>query len=250
MYENFIKICLMVLSVLIIAVLLIKRFVYFQPSLEFLPYKENYQDIYEGNLHGWFVGEKGNKTILLCHGNSGNISHRQYLIDSLSDLGYSVLIFDYSGYGRSKGVPSETQMYHDASVFTDILLGFTDKNNVILYGESIGAPVAAYIARKYSIKILILDSGLPSIKKYVKSCFGVLGSSMGFIFSEFDTVSFLKGYKGSTLVMHSVNDEIIPYITSDDVRLYAKDVINMKGTHNDRIIEWDKLNDFIKKETI
>ena len=117
MYENIIKICLITTVVIIITVLLIKRFIYFQPSNEFIPYKETYQDISEGNLHGWFIGEKGNKTVLICHGNGGNISHRQYLIEPLTKLGYSVLIFDYSGYGRSRGIPSETQFYHDASVF-------------------------------------------------------------------------------------------------------------------------------------
>jgi pimeloyl-ACP methyl ester carboxylesterase len=246
MYENIIKICLITLVIIIITILLIKRFVYFQPSSTFVPYSETYEDISEGNLHGWFIGEKGAKTVLICHGNTGNISHRQHLIDPLIELGYSVLIFDYSGYGRSRGIPSESQFYHDASVFIEILLEFTNKNNIILYGESIGAAVAAYIARKYQIDTLIIDSGLPSIKKYIHSHFSILGSLMGFLFSEFNTVEFLKGYNGSMLIMHSPADEIIPYIITDEIRTYSKQSINIKGTHNNRDIPWDQVDLFIK----
>jgi hypothetical protein len=246
MYENLIKICLITLSVTTVVVLLIKRFIYFKPSSDFIPYSETYQDISEGNLHGWFIGKKGSKTILICHGNAGNISHRQHLIDPLIELGYSVLIFDYAGYGRSRGIPSESQFYNDASVFTNILLEFTDKDNIVVYGESMGAAVAAYIARKYQINTLIIDSGLPSIRKYISSFSNILGVLTGFIFSEFNCVEFLKGYTGNTLVMHSTMDEIIPYIITDEIRSYSKKTINIKGTHNNRNIPWGEVHSFIQ----
>lgn len=247
MYENILKICLGVILIGVILTLLIKRFVYFQPSSKFLSQKNMYQDISNGKLHGWFVGKKENKpTVLICHGNSGNISHRQSLIDPLVEIGYSVLIFDYSGYGKSIGTPSENQVYHDASVFTNMLLEFTDKNNIILYGESLGAAIAAYIARKYQIKTLIIDSGLPSVKKYIKSWNSLLGLLLGFIFNEFNTEDYLKGYKGRLLVMHSPTDEIIPYTSTDVIRSYATEVINIKGSHNNRLIPWDKVDAFIK----
>lgn len=250
MYENLIKIGLVVLVIIVIAVLLIKRFVYFQPSTEFMRYNNTYQDISEGNLHGWFVGKKENRpTVLICHGNGGNISHRQSLIDSITDLGYSVMIFDYSGYGRSRGIPSEAQLYHDVSVFTEMLMEFVDKQNIILYGESIGAAVAAYAARKYQINTLIIDSGLPSIKKYIKARFSFLGALLGFLFSEFNTEIYLQGYNGRSLVMHSPTDEIIPYIITDVMRANATEVINIKGTHNNRTIPWDQVDSFIKKQT-
>lgn len=247
MFENFIKIGLIILVILVIVVLLIKRFIYFRPISEFLPYKDTYQDISSRNLHGWFIGEKNSKTILICHGNSGNISHRQSIIDSLRELGYSVMIFDYSGYGRSLGIPSESQFYQDASIFTEMLMRYTDRNNIILYGESIGAPVAAYIARKYDIKTLIIDSGLPSIKKYISFHFNILGSILGFIFPEFNTEEFIEGYRGSLLVIHSLSDEIIPYVITDKIRKYAKQVINIQGTHNNRIIDWNQVDIFIKQ---
>jgi hypothetical protein len=249
MYENITKIGLIVLAVVVIATLLVKRFVYFRPTSEFLQHTNMYQDISEGNLHGWYIGKKEDMpTVLICHGNAGNISHRQSLIDSLAEMGYSVLIFDYSGYGKSRGIPSEKQLYHDASVFINMLLEFVSKENIILYGESIGAPIAAHIARKYQINTLIIDSGLPSIKKIIKSRYGFFGSIFGILFPEFNTEEYLKGYQGRTLVMHSPTDEIIPYMSTEVMRGIATDVINIKGFHNDKVIPWDQVDEFIKNQ--
>jgi hypothetical protein len=70
----------------------------------------------------------------------------------------------------------------------------------------------------------------------------------GFIFSEFNTEDYLKGYKGRTLVLHSISDEIIPYIITDVIRDNATEVINIQGSHNNRIIPWDKVDSFIKNK--
>lgn len=244
-YENTIKICLIVTAILIVGILLIKRFVYFRPSSDFIPFKETYQDLSEGTIHGWFIKGTNNKVILFCHGNGGNISHRQEHIDSLNKLGYSVTIFDYSGYGRSTGIPSESQFYQDASKYTDILLQQYDKKDIILYGESIGAAVAAYIVRKYQIPTIIIDSGLPSVKKYIQYKWKFLGI-LGFLFPEFNTETYLLGYKGNTLIMHSIHDEIIPYESTEFLRSFATSTIDIKGSHNNRIIPWDQVNSFIQ----
>ena len=246
MFENIYKLSLFTLTIVFISVLLIKRFVYFHPSTDFIPYKENYQDISEGNIHGWFIKGKNDKVILFCHGNGGNISHRQKQIDSLNNLGYSVLIFDYSGYGRSRGIPSEAQFYHDASAFASILMKQYDKNNIILYGESIGSSVAAYIVRKYNLPILIIESGLPSIKKYIYSKSRLIAALVGFIFPEFNTESYINGYKGKILVLHSISDEIISYETTDYMRSLATRSITLQGSHNNKSIPWDQVDHFIK----
>jgi hypothetical protein len=245
-YENLIKLSLIIIAIIVISILLIKRFMYFRPSSNFIPYKESYQDISEGNLHGWFLQGNNNIVILYCHGNAGNISNRQPHIDNLNDMGYSVLIFDYGGYGRSKGIPSESQFYHDASVFMRILLKTYNKKNIVLYSESIGTPVAAHIALKYKINTLIIDSGLPSIKKYIRNKIGFLGW-LSFLFPEFDTEKYLKNYTGKILVMHSPTDEIIPYKITNIVRSYATHSIDLQGTHNNHNIPWNEVDMFIQK---
>ena len=67
------------------------------------------------SLDGWFVPAVDQRgVVLFCHGNAGNISHRLDSIKLFHRLGLSVLIFDYRGYGRSEGVPSEEGTYRDA----------------------------------------------------------------------------------------------------------------------------------------
>jgi fermentation-respiration switch protein FrsA (DUF1100 family) len=66
-------------------------------------------------LHGWHVPAKdGRYTILFCHGNAGNIGHRVQKIELFTGLGMNVFIFDYRGYGKSEGSPSERGLYADA----------------------------------------------------------------------------------------------------------------------------------------
>ena len=59
------------------------------------------------NLSAWYVPARDESGLLFCHGNAGNISHRLDSIRIFHDLGLSVLIFDYRGYGKSKGSPTE-----------------------------------------------------------------------------------------------------------------------------------------------
>lgn len=239
------KIILIFIAIMFILTLIVKRFAYYKPSYEFMAPKDSYEDLYLGNLHAWYKPGKTGKVILFCHGNSGNLSNRQDKLIELSKMGHSVLIFDYSGFGQSRGIPSEQLCYNNASTFVEYLSrkGYK-KENIIPYGESLGAAVAAYIARRYNLPMIIIESGLPSIKTLLKSWSPLL-SMVGFIFYEFDTVSYLRGYKGRSLVLHPVHDEVVSYkIISEMVEL-STEHIGMEGTHNSPQIPWNKIQQFI-----
>lgn len=240
-----VKLLLILLVVIFIIILVIKRFAYFRPSYTFSTPKDTYQDIYEGNLHAWYK-KISDKVILFCHGNGGNISHRQDKLIELCKLGFSVLIFDYSGYGQSRGVPNEQLCYANANMFVEYLLRKGYKlENIIPYGESLGASVASYIARKYNLPKVILESSLPGIKYLIKSWYPKL-SFLSLVFNEFDTVSFMKGYKGNSLVMHCINDEIIPYHTITDLKTIATNFVDMEGSHNNPNIPWEIVKKFLE----
>jgi len=96
-------------------------------------------------LNGWYVPAKeARATVLFCHGNAGNISHRIDVIYLFSKLGLNVFIFDYRGYGRSQGSPSEDGLYLDAQAAYKYLIEKRNLNesSVVVYGKSIGANVA------------------------------------------------------------------------------------------------------------
>ena len=92
-------------------------------------------------LHGWYVAAKNPKaTILWFHGNAGNITHRLENIRLLHQLNVNIFIFDYRGYGRSHGKPSEKGLYLDSLVACDWLVDIrkTLKTSLILFGRSLG----------------------------------------------------------------------------------------------------------------
>jgi hypothetical protein len=247
--EICIKTVIVICAAIFICVLIIKRFIYFRPSSTFLTlnenYKENYKEINQGNLNGWLFSENSNKIILFCHDNYGNISYKQEKIIAMKSMGYSVLAFDYSGYGKSGGVPSEQQLYDDASNMTALLCQTYKPEQIIIYGESIGAPVATYVARRYSIPTLIIESSLPSIKEMIKNNYPIL-SFFSFLFPEFDTASYLDGYKGRSLILHSMSDEIIPYESVGTLIRLCSQHILIEGSHSNPIIPWKKVKQFIE----
>jgi len=239
------KITLVLIVILFILILIVKRFAYFHPSFKFVAPIESFDDIYEGNLHAWYKKGTTGKVILFCHGNAGNVSHRQDKLIEFLKMGHSVLIFDYSGFGHSRGVPNENLCYANASMFVEYLsrLGY-QKENIIPYGESLGASVASYIARRYNLPCVVIESGLPSVKELIKVKFPLL-SFLKVFFPEFNTVEYLTGYKGRIMVLHCVNDEIVPYSITEKMRNIATISIDMEGTHNNPKIPWKKIQEFL-----
>jgi hypothetical protein len=248
--EVFIKAGIIVVAAIFICVLITKRFIYFRPSSTFLElnekYNQHYKEINHGHLNGWLFSGNSNKIILFCHDNYGNISYKQEKILAMKSMGYSILAFDYSGYGKSSGVPSEQQLYDDASAMVAMLRQTYNPEQIILYGESIGAPIATYVARRYSIPTLIIESSIPSIKEIIKNNYPVL-SFFSFLFPEFDTASYLDGYKGKSLILHSTSDEIIPYESVKPLIKLCSQHILIEGSHSNPAIPWEKVNIFIEK---
>lgn len=234
-----------IVAMAFIIILLIKRFVYFQPSYSFIPPKDNYQDINEGNLHAWYKKGKSGIVILFCNGNGGNLSYRQHKLQEISKMDHSVLIFDYSGFGHSKGVPNEQLCYSNGDTFINLLLvkGY-NMNNIVPYGESLGASIGAYLARKYNLPKVILESPLPGMSDLIKYKFPYL-RFFAIFFNDFDTVSYLKGYTGKSLVLHSPEDEIIPYNSINKIKENCSIFIQISGSHNNPNIPWDKIKEFL-----
>jgi len=241
-----IKVFLTSVTILFIFTIVIKRFVYFRPSSHFIQTKETYQNINHGHLHGWLLqNDKSNKIILICHGNAGNISHEERRMIDLRNLGYSVLAFDYSGYGKSSGVPSEQQLYDDASTMTALLRQTYSPEQIVIYGVSLGGPIATYVARRYSIPTLILEAPLPSIKIFIENKYPFI-SFLSPLFPEFDTFAYLDGFRGKSLIMHSPVDDMIPYETVKNLTQICSLHIQIAGSHTYPMIPWNDVKSFIE----
>lgn len=244
----FLNILLVIITFLFITILIVKRFVYFKPSFEYSAPRDNFQDITEGYIHAWYKPGTTGKVILFCHGNAGNLTHRQDKLIKLSRKGHSVLIFDYSGYGQSKGIPNEQLCYSNASMFVELLLakGYP-KDNIIVYGESLGGAVAAHIARKYGLCKVILESSISSMKDVIKSRYPFF-SFLSVFFPEFNTNEYINGYKGKIMSLHSTEDELIIYDSIRNIIEKSYKHIPMKGSHNEPEIPWEEIERFLDEK--
>jgi len=189
-------------------------------------------------LHGWFIPASESKgTIMMCHGNGGNISHRLETISIFNRFGMSVVIFDYRGYGKSSGKPGEQGTYTDAEA---VLHWITETQNkvsedVIFFGRSLGGAVAAWLARKYTPKALILESAFTSIPDMGSELYPWIPVRL-FSRFKYTTIDYVKEVKCPVLILHSMEDDLVPF--SHGKRLFdtapePKEFIKLTGTHND-----------------
>ena len=198
------------------------------------------------SLAGWFVPAEGaGLTVLFCHGNAGNISHRLDTLKMFHELGLNCLIVDYRGYGKSTGRPTEM------GTKIDILAGFqwlieekgTRPEEIILFGRSLGGSIAAMIAKDVDPGGLVLESVFTSFDDVGAHYYPWLPVRL---FSRFNynTLETVKQVTCPVLVIHSSDDEIIPYKFGQEVFAAAnepKQFAELKGTHNEGFYDNDDL---------
>jgi uncharacterized protein len=181
------------------------------------PFEDLYLTTKDGvRLNAWFFPAEYNaphrhQGMLICHGNGGNLSHRLELCRELLKTGVSVMVFDYRGYGRSEGKPSEEGTYLDAQTVYQWLRenGFTPKN-IIAFGESLGGGVASELAMREPVGGLVLQSTFTSIPAVGAELFPWL--PVRWISSiKYDTLSKLPRLKVPVLVMHSRGDGLVRF---------------------------------------
>jgi fermentation-respiration switch protein FrsA (DUF1100 family) len=164
-------------------------------------------------LHGWFVPGESDVTWLWFHGNAGNISDRLENLRLLRDeLGVAVFLFDYRGYGRSEGSPSEERTYRDAEAALAYLLSRpdVDPERIVYFGRSLGAGVAVELATRHAPYALILESPMASIGEMVRHHYRFL--PIGWLIrTKYDSLSKIESVRAPLLVLHGDRDEIVPF---------------------------------------
>ena len=208
-------------------------------------------------LSGWFIPCEGARgVILFCHGNAGNISHRLDSIQIFHQLGLDVFIFDYRGYGQSGGKPSESGTYRDADAAWRYLVEErrVNPNKIIIFGRSLGGAVAAWQARSHTPGALILESTFTSVPDIAAKLYPYLPVKLMSRF-KYDTEGYLEGVNCPVLIVHSPNDEMMPF--SHGQRLFEtakepKEFLEISGSHNEGFITSGKryeegLNAFISE---
>ncbi len=183
-------------------------------KLSGLPLEEvRFQAADGAQLFGWHVEAAADRPVMLwCHGNAGNISHRLENLRLLYQLGLSVFLFDYRGYGKSQRIrPSERGLYEDAYGAYDYLTR-TRKirpERIVLFGRSLGTTVAGELAVQRSAAALILESAFPSIEAVAKFHYGGLPVHW-LLGAEHRLIDRLPQLSLPKLIIHGDKDDLIP----------------------------------------
>ena len=224
-----------------------------------LPYEDLHLTTSDGiSLHGWFIPAAQQRgTVLFLHGNAGNISHRLDSIQMFHRMGYSMLIFDYRGYANSGGKPSEQGTYRDAEAAWRYL---TEQKQVpscriVLFGESMGGAIAAWLASREKPAALVIASGFTSVPDLAQKFYPWLPVRL-LARIRYDTRVYLKNVSAPVLIAHSPQDEIVPYTHGQALFAAAnppKEFLELAGGHNDGFIfmreSWvGVLRDFLNKQ--
>lgn len=184
-----------------------------------------FQDIYfatadQTRLNGWFIPHpQARATLVWFHGNAGNISHRVDNIKLLHDkCALSIFIFDYRGYGRSSGHPTEAGVYQDGAAAMEYVrreLG-VESRDLVIFGRSLGAAVAAEMAGRYPSRAVILESPFASIGAMANQL--VPWPPIGPLLSaKFDNLAKVSRISAPLLVIHGERDEIVPFAQGQQV---------------------------------
>jgi uncharacterized protein len=158
-----------------------------------------------------YVRDERRARIVYFHGNGGNLSNWAPILAGITRQGYSVLAFDYRGYGKSTGYPSERGLYRDVdAVVKHFLEGPQRGVPVVYWGRSLGAAMAAYAATVRAPDGLILESAFPDGRALVRSSPPMAILSL-FSTYRFPAAQFMQRVRAPVLMMHGDGDSVVPF---------------------------------------
>ncbi len=223
-----------------------------------LKYEDVYFDTEDGvRLNGWFIPANNAKgTILFCHGNGGNISHRFDSIAIFNKLGCEIFIFDYRGYGRSAGRPNEQGTYLDALAAYEYLTKQKNRksNRIVLFGRSLGGAIAIDLATKVEASALIVESSFTSTVNIAREIYPFLPVKW-IVTMKYDSISKIDSIKIPKLIIHSRDDDLIRFHHGRELFEKAREpkkFLELRGSHNEGFLLMEeeytkKIGEFLEK---
>lgn len=197
----------------------------------------------DGNtIHGWYLPVAESKQVfIICHGNAGNLSMRGKSLLRFNELlGCNVLIFDYPGYGKSTGKPSEAGCYASADAAIHWLRDVKGipPERVILYGDSLGGGIAVEAALRHPVSALILCKTFTSAPAAAKRRFFWI-PVYWLMSNRFDNLSKMPRLRCPVFIASATLDEVVRFEMGKelfDAAPEPKEFMALEGErHNDRL---------------
>jgi pimeloyl-ACP methyl ester carboxylesterase len=206
------------------------------------------------DVHVWYsIRNPNHPYILFCHGNVGNISHRKYVIDMTREFDCSVILFDYCGYGKSKGMPTTTKILENGEdVYKWTLKKFDIKETqLVVMGESLGGSVATHISQKFNPSKLILLStfscltDVAKLSEDVPYYWKIASVIFTFFIGDLPNHQNISKVKCPVMILHSKSDSLIPYANAlknyQSIPHSNKHLIEITGDHSSPTITVDDI---------
>jgi len=220
----------------------------------------DYQDVFLTNAKGIKLNAvymeprgKSKGSVLLIHGNGGNVSGWIYSIKPLVDAGYRALVFDYQGYGKSEGKPTHKNVVTDAEMFLNYLYNKKAKDEkLVVWGCSLGGNLSVNVTSRNQDKvdILIDEAGFSSHSDIAAAMMPwfIKPFARLTVATPYSSKRIIKNVKIPVLIIHSTEDEVVPFRMGEKVYKNAnepKEFWQIKGKHCYAIADYKK--EFIRK---
>ena len=209
----------------------------------------------QGDVEGWvFKGDgvdsiRKGPAVLMAHGNQELIDYYVNHAENYQRMGFTVLLGEYRGYGRSTGEPSRSRIGSDFKRFYDHLISLptVDPDRIVFHGRSLGGAVLSELSMYRSPVAIIVESTFTSVKAMAYGAPNILLSD------RYDSLSALKEYQGPILILHGIRDNVVPLRHALEIKknLTNAQLIVYECGHNDCPPNWDiywkDIGDFLER---
>ncbi len=164
-------------------------------------------------LHGWWIAHpRARMTVIYCHGNTGCIADRIEILSQLRRFRINVFAFDYRGYGRSAGNPSEQGLFADVRAACDWVrdMGGIGLDRVVLFGHSLGGAVAIDGALHRPVAGLVVQSSFTQVRDMARHCHSNLLMHL-IARNEFRSIDKVAHLTMPKIFVHGVEDATVPF---------------------------------------
>lgn len=187
--------------------------------------------------------------VIYHHGNAGNLQNWATTADDFISKGYDVVYYDYRGYGKTQGKPTQKKLFSDAlAIYDFVRQQYPEDTPIIQYGRSLGSCIAARTAVKTNAPLLILETPYYSMTAMAKKTIPWVPHAFILRF-PLPTFKHVKKYTGPTYMFHGTHDELIPYKQAKKLHALNKNTIfiTIEGATHSSIREYDMYHESLSR---
>jgi len=205
----------------------------------------------KASLNGvYFQRENSKGAIIYFHGNRGNITRWGEAVQPLVGLGYSVLVMDYRGYGKSTGKRTKQSLFDDAQLWYNWLKKEYEEEEIVIYGRSIGTGIASWLASQNNPSQLLLETPYYSLAEMAKRYYPMYPAKYALRFN-FQSFKYLEAVESPLVIFHGTEDSVVPYHQGrrlfEEATIPNKKFYTIEGGEHKNLIEFEDFREAMRQ---